>query len=92
MQDIRVIRKREFAGGELRKINADYRTTVANKFIELFFEKLQSKRLMVLERLGEKNHEEQSREYWAGYQKALNDIEPFYYSLATEVDELLKAG
>ena len=92
MQDINVIQKREFTVGELRKINHDYRVAVDNKFIELFFEKLQPKRLHHLERLVDRNAEEKSRDYWAGYTEALKSIKSEFDNLATEVDAVLKAG
>ncbi|MHA2066484.1 MAG: hypothetical protein ACXABY_19100 [Candidatus Thorarchaeota archaeon] len=92
MQDINVIRKLELTVGELRKINADYRSTVGNKFIELFFERLQSKRLSHLERLVGRNSDEQSRDYWAGYTEALKGVKSEYDKLAKELDEVLKAG
>ena len=92
MQDIRVIKKLEFTVGELRRINADYRKTVDNKFIELFFDKLQTQRLNTLERLVTKGADDQSRDYWAGYAKALNDISMIYDKFAEELDKEVKAG
>ena len=92
MQDIRVIQKREFTVGELRRINADYRKTVDNKFIELFFEKLQTERLNTLERLVTKGIDDQSRDYWAGYAQALKGIEKIYDKFAEELDKEVKAG
>jgi len=92
MQDIRVIRKLEFAVGELRKISIDYRKTVDNKFIELFFEKLQTERLNTLERLVTKGTDDQTRDYWAGYAQALQGIEKMYDKFAEELDKELKAG
>lgn len=92
MQAINVIRKLEFTVGELRKINAGYRQTVDNAFIELFFDYLQSKRLSHLERLVNKGVDESTRDYWAGYTKALKDIKSEFNNLAIEVDKELKAG
>jgi hypothetical protein len=92
VQDIRVIRKLEFTVGELRKINADYRKTVENRFIELFFDKLQSLRLSFLERIHNKSEDEKSRDYWSGYAQALNDIPTIYDKFATELDKEVKAG
>jgi len=92
MQDIRVIKKLEFTVGELRRINADYRKTVDNKFIELFFEKLQTERLNTLERLVTKGVDDQSRDYWAGYAQALKGIENMYNKFAEELDKEVKAG
>jgi hypothetical protein len=92
MQDINVIRKLEFTVGELRKINIDYRKTVDNKFIDLFFDRLQSKRLGHLERLVGRLIDERSRDYWAGYSVALSDIKAEFDKLAEELDEVLKAG
>jgi hypothetical protein len=92
MQSISVITKREFTVGELQKINADYRSTVGNKFIELFFDRLKSKRLSHLERLVSKSADEQSRDYWAGYTEALKGIKSEFDNLAKEVDEAVKAG
>jgi hypothetical protein len=92
MQDINVVRKLDFTVSELRKINHDYRSTVGNKFIELFFDRLQSKRLSHLERMVGKNTDEQSRDYWAGYTTALKDTKPEFDKFAKELDEVLKAG
>lgn len=92
MQGIKVIKELEFTVSDIQKINLDYRKTVDNRFIKLFFDKLQSKRLATLERIHVKSEEEQTREYWAGYAKALNDIAGIYDKLATELDKELKAG
>jgi len=92
MQDINVVRKLEFTVGELRKLNADYRVTVGNRFLELFFDRLKSKRLTNLERMVSKNADEQSRDYWAGHTEAFKSIKSEYDQLAKELDEALKAG
>ena len=92
MKDIRVINKRVFAVGELRKIAVDHSKALENRFIKLFFEKIQSNRLSALERSNSKSSDEQSRDYWAGYAQALSGIKSEYDRLAEEVDETLKAG
>lgn len=92
MQDIRVINTLDLTSGEIQKISLDYRKTVNNRFIELFFKKLVSKRLGILERIVTKSEDDQTREYWAGYAKALNDIESIYDKFAEELDKELKAG
>ena len=92
MQDIRVIKKLDLTVGEIRKINADYRKTVDNKFIELFFAKLQTERLNTLERLVTKGTDDQSRDYWTGYAQALKGIEKMYDKFAEELDKEVKAG
>lgn len=90
MPNIRLIQKRTFAGGELKKIAADHAQAEGNRFIALLFDELQSKRLTALERLGDKNQTEQSRDYWAGYAEALKGIKSVYDNLAKEVNKELK--
>ena len=92
MQEIRVIHKRVFAGGELRKIAVDHGKAEGNRFIKLFFEKLQSKHLDYMERSNSKGADDQSRDYWAGCAQVLKGIKSEYDNLAEEVDKALKAG
>ena len=89
---VKTVTEREFQGAELPRIFAEGQKLPGNRFLNLFFEKLEHKKIETQNRMLAKDMEDSTTNYWRGFANGLIEARDLYDRLMKEVERLIRQG